>query len=34
MIDEDWIRHGKLKRIKISTRIYFPGTEINLLMQA
>jgi excisionase family DNA binding protein len=30
----DWIKHGKLRRVKIRSRVYFLGTEIRQLMQA
>ena len=30
----DWIKHGKLKRIKIRSRVYFLGSDIRQLMQA
>jgi excisionase family DNA binding protein len=30
----DWIKHGKLKRVKIRSRVYFLGSEIRQLMQA
>jgi excisionase family DNA binding protein len=30
----DWIKHGKLKRVKIRSRVYFLGSDIRLLMQA
>jgi excisionase family DNA binding protein len=29
----DWIKHGKLKKIKIRSRVYFLGSDIKLLMQ-
>ena len=29
----DWIKHGKLKRVKIRSRVYFLGSDIKLLMQ-
>lgn len=29
----DWIRHGKLRRVKIRSRVYFLGSEIKELMQ-
>ena len=28
----DWIKHGKLKRVKIRSRVYFLGSDIKLLM--
>ena len=28
----DWIKHGKLKRIKIRSRVYFLGSDIKQLM--
>lgn len=30
----DWIKHGKLKRVKIRSRVYFLGSDIRELMQA
>ena len=30
----DWIKHGKLRRVKIRSRVYFLGSEIRQLMQA
>lgn len=30
----EWIKHGKLKRVKIRSRVYFLGSDIRLLMQA
>ena len=30
----DWIKHGKLKRVKIRSRVYFLGSEIKQLMQS
>ncbi len=30
----DWINHGKLKRVKIRSRVYFLGSDIKQLMQA
>jgi excisionase family DNA binding protein len=29
----DWIKHGKLKRIKIRSRVYFLGSDVRQLMQ-
>lgn len=29
----DWIKHGKLRRVKIRSRVYFLGSEIKQLMQ-
>lgn len=29
----DWIKHGKLRRVKIRSRVYFLGSEIRQLMQ-
>lgn len=29
----DWIKHGKLKRVKIRSRVYFLGSEIRELMR-
>ena len=29
----DWIKHGKLKRVKISSRVYFLGSDIKLLFK-
>ncbi|QEC58367.1 helix-turn-helix domain-containing protein [Flavisolibacter ginsenosidimutans] len=29
----DWIKHGKLRRIKIRSRVYFLGSEIKHLME-
>lgn len=29
----DWVKHGKLRRIKIRSRVYFLGTDIQQLMQ-
>ena len=28
----DWIKHGKLKRVKIRSRVYFLGRDIKQLM--
>ena len=28
----DWIKHGKLKRVKIRSRVYFLGSDIKQLM--
>ena len=30
----DWIKHGKLKKVKIRSRVYFLGSDIRQLMQA
>jgi excisionase family DNA binding protein len=30
----DWIKHGKLKKIKIRSRVYFLGSDVRELMQA
>jgi excisionase family DNA binding protein len=30
----DWIKHGKLKRVKIRSRVYFLGADVRQLMQA
>ena len=30
----DWIKHRKLKRVKIRSRVYFLGSDIRQLMQA
>ena len=30
----DWIKHGKLKRVKIRSRVYFLSSDIKLLMQS
>jgi len=30
----DWIKHGKLKKLKIRSRVYFLGSDIRQLMQA
>ncbi len=30
----DWIKHGKLKRVKIRSRVYFLGNDIKQLIQA
>ncbi len=30
----DWIKHGKLKRVKIRSRVYFLGSEIKLLLNS
>jgi excisionase family DNA binding protein len=30
----DWIKHGKLKRVKIRSRVYFLGSDIRLLIKA
>lgn len=30
----DWIKHGKLRRVKIRSRVYFLGSEIKQLMEA
>ena len=29
----DWIKHGKLKRVKLRSRVYFLGGDIKQLMQ-
>ena len=30
----DWVKHGKLKRVKVRSRVYFLGTDVqNLLKQ-
>lgn len=29
----DWIKHGKLKRVKIRSRVYFLGSDVKRLMQ-
>lgn len=29
----DWIKHGKLKRVKIRSRVYFLGSDVKELMQ-
>jgi excisionase family DNA binding protein len=29
----DWIKHGKLRRVKIRSRVYFLGSEIKQLLQ-
>lgn len=29
----EWIKHGKLRRIKIRSRVYFLGSEVKQLMQ-
>ena len=29
----EWIKHGKLKRVKIRSRVYFLGSDIRQLMQ-
>ena len=29
----EWIKHGKLRRVKIRSRVYFLGSEIKQLMQ-
>ncbi len=29
----DWIKHGKLKRVKIRSRVYFLGNDIRELMK-
>lgn len=29
----DWIKHGKLKRVKIRSRVYFLGNDIRELMR-
>ena len=29
----DWIKHGKLKRVKIRSRVYFLGSDIQALLQ-
>jgi excisionase family DNA binding protein len=29
----DWIKHGKLKRVKIRSRVYFLGSDVRQLMQ-
>ncbi|CAN5398256.1 hypothetical protein BH10BAC2_BH10BAC2_46570 [soil metagenome] len=28
----DWIKHGKLKRLKIRSRVYFLGSDVRQLM--
>ena len=30
----DWIKHGKLKKVKIRSRVYFLGSDVRQLMQA
>lgn len=30
----EWIKHGKLKKVKIRSRVYFLGSDIRQLMQA
>ncbi len=30
----DWIKHGKLKTVKIRSRVYFLGSDIRQLLQA
>ncbi|MDN3654162.1 helix-turn-helix domain-containing protein [Ferruginibacter paludis] len=30
----DWIKHGKLKKVKIRSRVYFLGRDIRELMKA
>ncbi len=30
----DWIKHGKLKRVKIRSRVYFLGSDIKELIQS
>ncbi|MEP7109168.1 MAG: helix-turn-helix domain-containing protein [Ferruginibacter sp.] len=30
----DWIKHGKLKRVKIMSRVYFLGSDIGQLIKA
>jgi excisionase family DNA binding protein len=30
----DWIKHGKLKKVKIRSRVYFLGSDIKQLMQS
>ena len=30
----EWIKHGKLRRVKIRSRVYFLGNEIRQLMQS
>ena len=29
----DWIKHGKLKRVKIRSRVYFLGSDVRELMR-
>lgn len=29
----DWVKHGKLRRVKIRSRVYFLGNEIKQLLQ-
>ncbi|CAN5387423.1 hypothetical protein BH11BAC5_BH11BAC5_23690 [soil metagenome] len=29
----DWIKHGKLKKVKIRSRVYFLGSDLTELMQ-
>ena len=30
----DWIKHGKLKRVKIRSRVYFLGSDIKQLIES
>ena len=30
----EWIKHGKLKKVKIRSRVYFLGSDVRQLMQA
>src|SRR5687768_3113214 len=30
----EWIKHGKLRRVKIRSRVYFLGKDIQMLLQA
>ena len=30
----DWVKHGKLRRVKIRSRVYFLGSEIQQLLQS
>lgn len=29
----DWVKHGKLRRVKIRSRVYFLGNEVKQLLQ-
>jgi len=30
----DWVKHGKLRRVKIRSRVYFLGNDIQQLLQS
>jgi excisionase family DNA binding protein len=29
----DWVKHGKLRKVKVRSRVYFLGTDIKQLME-